>query len=70
MYNTKVINFLGGPGAGKTLMAAFTFGKMKLSNFSEKPQPCWKFKEFSIIVANTKPIKSKTFNWYLFYKVK
>lgn len=30
MYKTKVINFLGGPGVGKTLMAALTFGKMKL----------------------------------------
>ena len=30
MCNAKVINFLGGPGVGKTLMAAITFGKMKL----------------------------------------
>ena len=28
--NTKVINFIAGPGAGKTLMAALVFGKMKL----------------------------------------
>lgn len=27
---TKVVNFLGGPGVGKTLVAAFTFGRMKL----------------------------------------
>lgn len=30
MADTKVINFCGGPGVGKTLMAALTFGKMKL----------------------------------------
>jgi hypothetical protein len=30
---TKVINFISGPGAGKSLMSALTFAELKMNHY-------------------------------------